>query len=334
MEHLAAPFQGYAWPRGGWQKNTPIHGQELSASLFSQIKTQLVSRGLTSQATHLGRDFIGTYEWQPQSLLDPFDMTSRSGRRAATEHAVMQPAAKNAATMVLLDCARAVEESVPHERCWNDWYNWHMSTVPRLLPEEHGCVWNSIRIDINHLKGPHRDTQIAWGIPSFAKVAGHSDVILRLFNSDISELNPGTSFEDVRMKPGDIMIFDSSWWHEFRYTQQVFHELTDWPHEGRYMPMYMAVVLTAETPRVNPIAMTKPAVSGKCAKCAKQIQDAKKDRNKKKPLRVENKPLEKESNIIRNKNGTFHVRVTRSGVKTQKTVKTLKEAQRIRNRGW
>jgi hypothetical protein len=298
------------------------------------IKTQLVTRGLTTQATFMGRGFIGTYEWKPQSLLDPFEMASRSGRRAATEHALFEPAAQNAASMALADCARAMEESLPHERCWNDWYNWHMSTVPRLLPEEHGCTWNSIRIDVDHLKGPHRDTQIAWGIPSFAKVAGNNDVILRLYNSDISELNPGTSFEDVRMIPGDVMIFDSSWWHEFRYTADHFQSITDWPHQGRFMGMYMAVVLTAETPHEKPIATSKQADSGKCAKCAKQIKDPKKDRNNKKSPRAVKKPVAKESNIQRNKNGTFHVRVSRSGVKTQKTVKTLKEAHKIRNRGW
>jgi hypothetical protein len=98
--------------------------------------------------------------------------------------------------------------------------------------------------------------------------------------------------------------------------------------------MYMAVVLTAETPHEKPIATSKQADSGKCAKCAKQIKDPKKTRNIKKPPRAEKKRRAKESNIKRNKNGTFHVRVSRSGVKTQKTVKTLKEAQKIRNRGW
>jgi hypothetical protein len=135
-----------------------------------------------------------------------------------------------------------------------------------LLPEEHGCIWNSIRIDVNHLKGPHRDSQIAWGIPSFAKVAGNKDVILRLYNSDISELNPGTSFEDVRMIPGDVMIFDSSFWHEFRYTADHFKDTTDWPHQGRYQSMFMAVVQTAVMPNEKPIATSMPAASGKCAK--------------------------------------------------------------------
>ena len=146
-----------------------------------------------------------------------------------------------------------------------------MTLIPRLLHKDH-CYWNSIRIDVNHLQGPHRDSQVAFGIPSLAKIMGAKEVTFRLYRSDISELFPGTSFEEVLLKPGDVMIFDSSYWHEFRYTAVDAQKLSDNPQRGRYLGAYMTVLLTACTPNLMmPMTSAVQAATGTCKVGAKGL---------------------------------------------------------------
>jgi hypothetical protein len=78
-------------------------------------------------------------------------------------------------------------------------------------------------------------------------------VNFRMYNSSHSELLAGTPFEDVLLKPGDIMIFDASHWHEFRYTAEHEPAPSDRPTNGRYLGIYMAVVLYATLNVIPPL---------------------------------------------------------------------------------
>jgi hypothetical protein len=203
--------------------------------MYAKLKALIVESRVTPAAHLFNRGVIGSYIWQPLILLPAFDMTSVSGRAEATQHSVMEPRARDTAGEVLADCQKALDLCLRNQRCWHDWYDWQVTADTRLLPKDYTCYWNSIRIDINHLQAPHRDSHLCYGIPSFVKILGSKEVFFRMYNSDHIELLAGTPFEDVLLKPGDIMIFDASQWHEIRYTAEHEPALTEKPTNGRYL---------------------------------------------------------------------------------------------------
>ena len=335
MVLIAAPYQGYVWPRGAWQKISPGKAGSFSLTSYVRLKATLVARNLTPDTRFFSRGVIGSYSWQPFALLTPIDMSTDASLDVAAEHVLFEPAAAAAADLVLADCQKELDAALPNHRCWHDWYDWQMTAIPRLLHQNDACYWNSIRIDVNHLQGPHRDSQLAFGIPSLAKIMGAKEVTFRLYRSDISELSPGTSFEEVQLKPGDVMIFDSSYWHEFRYPAVGAQTHSDGPPTGRYLASHMTVLLTACTPnqmmpmtlavQANPRTRKKDAKGHPPKTNRPAIQAVKK--SKAPGVRVE-------TNIEKNSSGTFTVFRMCNGKQSQITVSTLAEARVKRDGGW
>jgi hypothetical protein len=333
MVQVPSPFHGYAWPLGGWQKICPARAGRFALSMYAKLKASIVESRVTPASHLFSRGVIGSYIWKPLILLPAFDMTTVSGRAEATQHSVMEPHARDTAGEVLADCQRALDLCLRNQRCWHDWYDWQVAPDTRLLPKDYTCYWNSIRIDINHLQEPHRDSHLCFGIPSFVKIMGSKEVIFRMYNSSHSELLAGTPFEDVLLKPGDIMIFDASHWHEFRYTAEHEPAPSDKPTNGRYLGIYMAVVLYATLVNIPPLVTSPPADKCECPKEAK-LKKVMKGNSKPGRRRVRQQEITLvEPNIFKNQSGSFTVRKSTAGVPTRLTVKTLQEAQVICGRG-
>jgi hypothetical protein len=143
----------------------------------------------------------------------------------------------------------------------------------------------------------------------------------------------GTPFEDVLLKPGDIMIFDAGHWHEFRYMAELEPALAEKPTNGRYLGIYMAVVLYATLKDIPPLVTSTRVDKCECrtgAKLKKVMKGSSKPGNRRE-RQQEIKLVE--PNIFKNQSGSFTVRKCTAGVPQRLTVKTLQEARVICGRG-
>ena len=96
----------------------------------------------------------------------------------------------------------------------------------------------------------------------------------------------------------------------------------------------MAVVLSASTPNLMPMTSAVQAEPGTCVLSAKGFTALTKHRRKRNPTTVHEQHTKVETNIFKNKCGTFTVRIYRKDKQGQTTVKTLAEARVKLERVW